>query len=111
MEALKHILNNIASFSPQNTSSLVWVSVGVIWLVIYSILIHDVFTSAKSGLIKKCSWLILFTALPIVGGLFYSINELVFADWSSSLGGLIRPKAAKNKMESKKNKTSPLPGR
>jgi hypothetical protein len=102
MEAIKHILNNILSFSPQNTSVLVWLFGAGLWILVLLLLLHDVFTSNRRGALGKATWCVILTGLPIMSGIFYTMIELARADWSASLGGLIRPKSSKNKFSGKK---------
>lgn len=80
---MKRLFFNILSISPQNTSDLVILLSVVVWVALWVLLISDVVVSAR-GWYHKLVWFVL-CSVPILGGLIYSFNEMLRADWLTAL--------------------------
>jgi len=79
---MRTILDNILAVNPQNTSWLVLV-VGIgCWLAMWFVLVIDVAKRPRSAFWKG-SWLV-FVSVPLIGGVLYSLAELLTADWRAA---------------------------
>lgn len=79
---MKRLFLNILYADPQNTSDLVVVLAVGVWVVVWLLMIADVVKHAES-VYWKLVWIII-CSLPLLGGCFYSIRELMRGDWASA---------------------------
>ena len=92
---MRKILLNILDLAPQNVSILVLLVAGGVWLGVWYILICDVLGRSRP-VWWKLFWLII-TAIPIAGGILYSLAELLGADWRAAFS--LRQHDARTKPE------------
>ena len=79
---MRHLLENIFSIHPQNTSDVVSVSALIVWGIVWLVMLVDIWQSLRSPL-WKIFWS-LFASIPLVGGVIYSVYMLFAADWTSA---------------------------
>lgn len=95
---MRKLLINVADLAPQNISTLVLLVGGGVWLVLWFILFADVIGREKSVL-WKIFWLPV-CSVPILGGILYSLADLLGADWRAAFA--FRQHDANNKNPKKK---------
>ena len=74
------VFTNALLASPQNTSILVWIACGGVWLLVAMVLLRDCFEVARPWW-SKLLWILLLLGLPVVGGILYSFSSILTADW------------------------------
>ena len=79
---MRTVLENILLFHPQNTSDLVLIVGGLIWLGLWLLAIADIRASARGGAVKF--FLGAIVSVPLAGVLLYAFWELIVADWRAA---------------------------
>lgn len=70
---------NIITVNPQNVSMLVILVAACVWLAVWLVLLIDIFNQPRS-IVWKGVWM-LFSTIPVAGGILYSLSELLTSDW------------------------------
>lgn len=79
---MRSLLENIISINPQNTSINIVILGCALWLVMWLVMVIDIFQSSRSGF-WKLTWTIV-CSVPLIGGIIYAFYMLSLADWSST---------------------------
>lgn len=79
---MRHLLENIFAFHPQNTSDVVSVSALIVWGIVWFVLLVDIWQHPRNPL-WKIFWS-LIASIPLLGGILYSLYMLCVADWTSA---------------------------
>lgn len=98
---MRRLFTNILSLDPQNISAMILWIAAALWVGVWLVLVVDVFKKTRSGF-WKFFWL-LFTAIPVAGGMVYSLNELLFSDWKGAFSW--RQHEIKSKASKRSKKT------
>lgn len=77
---MRHIISKFILFSPENVSLEVYVALGGIYLLLWSVTILSI-TSKKSSIANRLAWFMLITLLPVIGIALYSITCLINQDY------------------------------
>ena len=80
---MRNFLLNLLTLSPQNISPEGMFACGLVWVVVWWVLIADV-TGSEKSMAWKLAWVVVVT-LPVVGGILYSLRCLFTADWASAI--------------------------
>ena len=79
---MKKLAINILHFDPQNVSSMVLAVAAAVWLIVWMVLLVDIAGRSRPWF-WKLIWIFTVT-IPVLGGIFYPIYELVCSEWASA---------------------------